>query len=113
MTYLGGSASKTSWRSPLYSSMLRYRTNAIMAKVPGAVDHGGRPLHNAYPLHRKAKALLFASTLSCLPTVDGLWSQLGFRIPIPLLDTSYNFARFVPERSALPRCSTEPLVLLP
>ena len=42
MLYLGGSASKTSWRSPLYSSMLRYCTNVIMAKVPGAVDLRGR-----------------------------------------------------------------------
>ena len=42
MPYLGGSASKTNWRSPLYSSMLRYRTNVIMAKVPGAVDFRGR-----------------------------------------------------------------------
>ena len=44
MPYLGGSGSNTSWRSPLYSSMLRYRTNVIMAKVPGAVDLRGRVL---------------------------------------------------------------------
>ena len=34
--YLGDSAGKTSWRSPLCNSMLRYRTNVIMAKIPGA-----------------------------------------------------------------------------
>ena len=49
-----------------------------MAKVQGAVDPGDRSLHNAYSLHHKAKGLLFASTLLRLPTVDGLWSQLGF-----------------------------------
>ena len=38
MPYLGGSAGKTSWRSPLCNSMLRYHTNVIMAKVPGAAS---------------------------------------------------------------------------
>ena len=40
--YLGGLASKTSWRSPVCNSMLRYHTNVIMAKVPGAADFRGR-----------------------------------------------------------------------
>ena len=42
--YLGGSAGKTSWRSPLCNSMLRYRTNVIMAKVPGAASGRGETL---------------------------------------------------------------------
>ena len=39
--YLGGLASKTSWRSLLCNSMPRYHTNVIMAKVPGTVHFGG------------------------------------------------------------------------
>ena len=37
LVYLGASAGKISWRSPLCNSMLRYCTNVIMAKVLGAV----------------------------------------------------------------------------
>ena len=54
--YLGGSASKASWRSPLCDSMLRYRTNVIMAKVQGAASGRGETLHNAYSYHHQAKA---------------------------------------------------------
>ena len=44
MPYLTGSAGKTSWRSPLCNSMLKYQINVIMAKIPGAASVGGETL---------------------------------------------------------------------
>ena len=117
MPYLGALAGKTSWRSPLCNSMLRYHTNVILARFLGAWAPSQFPHTMLSRLIGQAKAFPFTSMLPCLPT-----GELHPLVPLLVLNPHppahppYNFSHFTCfalVRSALPGCSTELLVPLP
>ena len=83
----------------LNGAMPRCRTNSGMAKGPGAASSWGETLaQRLLACHRQAKAFQFTLTLSRLPAVVSLRYHHGLSIPIPLLDTSYNFTHFASHR---------------